>query len=78
MERTRHGRTHQIQADALYPGEVGRDDMGELLMRLETERQEVLGKLSFMTVKDPHYKELDRRFNELTQEINGLKRVNNV
>ncbi|MBF6633763.1 MAG: ABC-F type ribosomal protection protein [Planococcus sp. (in: Bacteria)] len=54
------------QLDAPAPE---RDDTGELLMRLETERQEVLGKLSFMTGKDPQYAELDRRFNELTQEI---------
>ncbi|MBD8014483.1 ribosomal protection-like ABC-F family protein [Planococcus wigleyi] len=59
---------HRIekQLDAPAPE---RDDTGELLMRLETERQEVLGKLSFMTAKDPQYGELDRRFNELTQEI---------
>ncbi|MDN3427360.1 ABC-F type ribosomal protection protein [Microbacterium sp. APC 3898] len=59
---------HRIekQLDAPVPE---RDDTGELLMRLETERQEVLGKLSFMAAKDPQYRELDRRFNELTQEI---------
>lgn len=59
---------HRIekQLDAPAPE---RDDTGELLMRLETERQEVLGKLSFMAAKDPQYGELDRRFNELTQEI---------
>jgi macrolide transport system ATP-binding/permease protein len=59
---------HRIekQLDAPVPE---RDDTGELLMRLETERQEVLGKLSFMAAKDPQYGELDRRFNELTQEI---------
>src|SRR5690606_6191459 len=41
---------HRIekQLDAPAPE---RDDTGELLMRLETERQEVLGKLSFMTAK---------------------------
>ena len=63
---------HRIekQTDAPAPE---RDETGELLMRLETERQEVLGKLSFMTVKDPHYTELDRRFIQLTCEINGLK-----
>ena len=51
-----------------------RDDTGELLMRLETERQEVLGKLSFMTAKDKEYAELDRRFIRLTQEITGLRK----
>lgn len=50
-----------------------RDETEELLMRLETERQEVLGKLSFMTTKDPQYAELDRRFIELTKEISELK-----
>ena len=49
------------------------DDRKELLMKLETERQAVLGKLSFMAPKDKDYAELDRRFNELTKEINGLK-----
>lgn len=55
-----------------------RDETGELLMRLETERQEVLGKLSFMIAKDPHYAELDRRFSELTVEINRLKRLSDA
>ena len=50
-----------------------RDEQEELLMKLETERQEVLGRLSFMTPKDSAYVALDRRFNELTKEINGLK-----
>lgn len=50
-----------------------RDEHDEVLMKLETERQEVLGRLSFMTSKDKEYEELDRRFNELTKEINGLK-----
>lgn len=63
---------HRIkkQLDAPAPR---RDETEELLMRLETERQEVLGKLSFMTAKDKDYAALDRRFFELTQEINRLK-----
>ncbi|WP_142828580.1 ribosomal protection-like ABC-F family protein [Planococcus soli] len=63
---------HRIekQLDAPPPE---RDETEELLMRLETERQEVLGKLSFMTVKDKDYAALDQRFGELTQEINRLK-----
>lgn len=45
----------------------------ELRMKLETERQAVLGKLSFMTPKDKDYAELDQRFNELTEEIKSLQ-----
>jgi macrolide transport system ATP-binding/permease protein len=45
----------------------------ELRLKLETERQEVLGKLSFMTAKDKGYAELDERFYQLTKEINQLR-----
>ncbi|WP_066048395.1 ribosomal protection-like ABC-F family protein [Robertmurraya korlensis] len=44
----------------------------ELCLKLETERQEVLGKLSFLTPKDQAYKELDTRFNELTRRLKEL------
>ncbi len=50
------------------------DTQKERLLKLETERQEVLGKLSFMTAKDPQYSELDTKFNELTKEINQIKK----
>lgn len=49
-----------------------RNDQEELRLQLETERQEVLGKLSFMTPNDKAYKELDQAFNELTKRINEL------
>lgn len=49
-----------------------RDDIEELRLTLETERQEVLGKLSFLTSKDKGYKELDERFIELTKQIKAL------
>ncbi|NMH68216.1 ABC-F type ribosomal protection protein [Bacillus sp. RO3] len=49
-----------------------RDDVKELRMKLETERQEVLGRLSFMVPGDEGYGELDRRFKELTKAINDL------
>lgn len=42
-------------------------------LKLETERQEVLGKLSFMTPNDKTYKELDSRFIELTNRLKDLK-----
>lgn len=48
-------------------------NLDELRLKLETERQEVLGKLSFMTPKDLAYNELDRRFNELTRKLKELK-----
>jgi macrolide transport system ATP-binding/permease protein len=43
------------------------------LLRLETERQAILGELSFSKKKDSHYEELDRKFKELTQQIKWLK-----
>jgi len=48
------------------------DNLTELRLKLETERQEVLGKLSFLTPKDEAYTELDKRFNELTKQIKEL------
>ncbi|MCP1123808.1 ABC-F type ribosomal protection protein [Bacillus sp. 3103sda1] len=49
-----------------------RDNLAELRLKLETERQEVLGKLSFLTLKDEAYMELDKRFKELTKQIKEL------
>ncbi|MDF2536016.1 MAG: abc-f [Bacillales bacterium] len=49
-----------------------RDDKEELRMKLEADRQEVLGKLSFITRNDDSYAELDKRFLELTRQINSL------
>ncbi|WP_349729960.1 ribosomal protection-like ABC-F family protein [Peribacillus frigoritolerans] len=56
----------------LYESPSKRDDLEELRLTLETERQEVLGKLSFMTPNDKAYTELDQKFNELTKKINEL------
>nr|WP_295969797.1 ABC-F type ribosomal protection protein [uncultured Bacillus sp.] len=41
-------------------------------LKLETARQEVLGKLSFMKPNDKGYAELDLQFKELTKQINEL------
>ncbi|OAH57666.1 elongation factor 3 [Domibacillus aminovorans] len=49
-----------------------RDNHDELRLKLETERQEVLGKLCFLTSKDEAYAELDTKFKELTKQINEL------
>lgn len=49
-----------------------REDSAELRLKLETERQEVLGKLSFMAPHNKEYEELDRRFKELTKLIKEL------
>lgn len=57
----------------LFESSSKRDDLEELRLTLETERQEVLGKLSFMTSKDKAYTELDKKFNELTKKINELR-----
>ena len=43
------------------------------LMRLEIERQAVLGELSFIQKTDLKYVELDQRFNELTKQIKALQ-----
>ncbi len=43
------------------------------LMRLETERQAILGELSFLKKKDCHYEELDQKFKDLTRKIKSLK-----
>lgn len=50
-----------------------RDDKEEERMKLETDRQEVLGRLSFMMPGDEGYAELDGKFSELTKRINELK-----
>jgi len=44
------------------------------LLTLETERQAVLGELSFLKINDPKYGQLDAKFNELTKKINKLKK----
>lgn len=49
-----------------------KDDFVEMRLKLETERQEVLGKLSFMKKKDEAYLELDKRFQELMKQIKEL------
>lgn len=49
-----------------------RDNQEELRLTLDNERQEVLGKLSFLTPKDQAYTELDLKFKELTKQINEL------
>lgn len=49
------------------------DDTAAIRLKLETERQEILGKLSFLTAKDKDYAMLDQQFNELTKRINELR-----
>lgn len=61
-----------IQRQWTESGELKRDNKEELRLKLETERQEVLGKLSFMTPKDKEYAELDRKFLELTKQMKEL------
>ncbi|CAG9610154.1 ribosomal protection-like ABC-F family protein [Pseudoneobacillus rhizosphaerae] len=48
------------------------DSLAEQRLKLETERQEVLGKLSFSTPQSQEYIELDLRFNELTEMIKSF------
>lgn len=42
-------------------------------MRLETELQAVLGKLSIAKLGSPAYADLDRTFNELSRKLRELK-----
>ena len=62
---------NSIQKQLEEPSQT-RDNLTEIRLKLETERQEVLGKLSFLTPKDEAYMELDKRFNELTKQIKEL------
>lgn len=62
---------HRIQKQ--WNGEEEKKgDQDECRLRLETERQEVLGKLSFLTPKDKEYQKLDLKFIELTKQIQQL------
>ena len=49
-----------------------REHVDELRLKLETERQAVLGKLSFLNPKDQAYTELDLKFKELTKRLKEL------
>jgi len=44
------------------------------LLRLETERQAILGELSFLQLKDKRYEELDQKFMEITKQIQALRK----
>lgn len=52
------------------PSQIG--DTAAIRLKLEAERQEVLGRLSFLTSKDKEYATLDQKFIELTKRINEL------
>ncbi|MFI2131435.1 ribosomal protection-like ABC-F family protein [Lysinibacillus fusiformis] len=65
---------HGQQIEKKWRKEVKQDeDVMTLRLKLETERQEILGKLSFLTAKDKDYAKLDEKFNELTKRITELK-----
>lgn len=66
-----HGQHIKKKWTEVTPNKV--DDTAALRLKLETERQEILGKLSFLTVKDKDYTMLDQKFNELTKRINELQ-----
>ncbi|MEJ9231548.1 ABC-F type ribosomal protection protein [Peribacillus butanolivorans] len=65
---------HRIQKKLKQSNEKV-DSLAEQRLKLETERQEVLGKLSFLSSKSLEYIELDQRFNELTKKIKGLENL---
>ncbi|MFB6803420.1 ribosomal protection-like ABC-F family protein [Peribacillus butanolivorans] len=65
---------HRIQKKLKQSNEKV-DSLAEQRLKLETERQEVLGKLSFLSSKSPEYLELDQRFNELTKKIKRLENL---
>ncbi|KMK77563.1 ribosomal protection-like ABC-F family protein [Alkalihalobacillus pseudalcaliphilus] len=48
------------------------DNVEEVRMQLETEKQEVLGKLSFLPSNHPDYQKLDLRFKEIIKHIKEL------
>lgn len=62
----------QLDLDSELENET-KSNTKELRLKLENERQEVLGKLSFLSSNDPEYLHLDQKFNELTRQINELK-----
>ncbi|MDL0434322.1 MULTISPECIES: ribosomal protection-like ABC-F family protein [unclassified Niallia] len=64
---TNNGVRKQWQSPA-----AARDDVEELRLKLETERQEILGRLSFMMPHDKEYSKLDAEFNELTKKLKEL------
>ncbi|MEK4667330.1 ribosomal protection-like ABC-F family protein [Niallia sp. FSL R7-0271] len=64
---TNNGVRKQWQSPA-----AARDDVEELWLKLETERQEILGRLSFMMPHDKEYSKLDAKFNELTKKLKEL------
>ncbi|UUV24229.1 MULTISPECIES: ribosomal protection-like ABC-F family protein [Lysinibacillus] len=66
-----HGQHIKKKWTEVTPNKV--DDTVALRLKLETERQEILGKLSFLTDKDKDYAMLDQKFNELTKRINKLR-----
>jgi macrolide transport system ATP-binding/permease protein len=49
-----------------------RDTTADKRLALETERQDVLGKLSLANPTSQDYAELDRKFNELTRQLKEL------
>lgn len=63
---------HRIQKKLKQSNEKEKVDSITERLKLETERQEVLGKLSFLSTNSPEYIELDQRFNELTNKIKRL------
>ncbi|CAH0346663.1 ribosomal protection-like ABC-F family protein [Bacillus sp. CECT 9360] len=65
---------HRIQKKLTQSNEKV-DSLAEQRLKLETERQEVLGKLSFLSSKSPEYIELDQRFNELSKKIKRLENL---
>ncbi|RIJ63221.1 ribosomal protection-like ABC-F family protein [Rummeliibacillus sp. POC4] len=62
----------QKQLESVSENETKKNST-ELRLKLENERQEVLGRLSFLSANDPEYIHLDQKFNELTRQINELK-----
>ncbi|MGE7765526.1 ribosomal protection-like ABC-F family protein [Peribacillus sp. NPDC096540] len=65
---------HRIQKK-LKQSDEKVNSLAEQRLKLETERQEVLGKLSFLSSKSQEYIELDQRFNELTKKIKRLENL---
>lgn len=65
-------RTVMIEKGSLHVPKTISNENADVLT-LETEKQEVLGKLSFLTPSHKDYAALDARFNEILQRIKQLK-----
>lgn len=73
IEKTTNIRFMIVNQQLVTPSATVETSTEKQRMQLENRRQEVLGKLSFLTPNDADYEALDREFHALTTQINALK-----